>query len=367
MGRLRHIPLILRFRLAFGLFAIAASVVAGCRAPHASAPTIVFTTVPEAAEGGSERMMLIAGRVTGASDGQRIVLFARSGTVWWVQPLTVQPFTTIGSDTTWTNQTHLGVEYAALLVDQSYQPRPTIATLPAVGGPIVAVATVPGRGTIARAAAKTVQFSGYEWEVRQTPSNRGGDNVYDGANAWVDASGHLHLRIARRGDDWTSAEVNLTRSLGYGTYAFVVRDTTQLDPAAAFSMITWDNLGSDQNHREIDIEISRWGDPANKDAQYLIQPYYVPANVFRFALPAATLTHAFRWEPGRVSFKTTRAAAAGAGASAAPRVVATRDFVSGVPSAGGELLRINLYVFRYAAAPLRNEAEVVLEKFEYLP
>lgn len=360
MGRFPHLPR--RLRLTFGCLAFVAAL--GCRAPDAVAPFITFTTIPDAAEGGSEKTVPIAGRVTGATRGQRIVVFARSN-VWWVQPLTVRPFTAIEPDGTWKNETHLGAEYAALLVDPGYEPPATIANLPAVGGAIIAVATVPGRGAVARQPAKTIQFSGYEWEVRQAPSNRGGDNAYDAANAWVDDAGHLHLRIARKGDDWTCAEVNLTRSLGYGTYAFVVRDTSALEPAAAFSMITWDNLGSDQNHREIDIEISRWGDPASKNSQYLIQPYYVPANVFRFAAPPGRLAHAFRWEPGRVAFKTTRASAASA--TAAPQIVAAHEFSSGVPTPGGELLRINLYVFRYAAQKLRNEAEVVIEKFEYLP
>jgi hypothetical protein len=216
---------------------------------------------------------------------------------------------------------------------------------------------------LARAAKKTIQFSGYSWEVRQLPSNRGGDNVYDAENAWTDAQGFLHLRIARQGNDWSCAEVCLTRSLGYGTYAFVVRDTSQLDPAATFSMFTWDDLGADQNHRGMDIEISRWGVAANKNAQYLIQPYYVPANVSRFAAPAGRLTHAFRWQPGRVAFTTTHTPLVG---RVAPSI-AGHDFAAGVPVAGGELVRINLDVFRNAPLRMQHEAEVVIEKFEYLP
>ena len=98
----------------------------------------------------------------------------------------------------------------------------------------------------------------------------------------------------------------LTRSLGYGTYAFIVRDTSSLDPAAAFGMITWDEQGAEQNHRELDIEISQWGDRSIPNAQYVIQPYYVPANVVRFTAPPGPLTHSFRWEPGRAAFRTIR-------------------------------------------------------------
>jgi hypothetical protein len=339
----------------------------GCRESRADGPpAIEFDVTPRAGEGGADTLDTISGHVTGVvQPGQRIVLFAQAG-VWWVQPFEARPYTSIQSDLRWKSQTHLGSHYAALLVDQSYQPPATVAALPKAGGPIIAVAVTEGSGSQpAQRTPKTVEFSGYTWEVRQAPSNRGGNNEYEAENVSVDAQGLLHLKIARRGDQWTCAEVKLTRSLGYGTYSFVARDITNLDPAATFSMFTWDDLGADQNHRGIDVEIGRWGVVANKNAQYLIQPYYVPANVFRFAAPAGRLTHAFRWQPGLVSFSTLRAPATPGGRAAAP--LSTHDFVAGVPAAGGETVRINLYVFRDAPVPIARETEVVLEKFEYLP
>jgi hypothetical protein len=337
----------------------------GCRAPEAQAPPgISFSTIPPASEGGSERLDSIAGRVNGAREGQRVVVFAKAG-VWWVQPFENQPFTPIQADTTWHAVTHLGSHYAALLVDQGYQPPATLEALPEPGGKIIAIATSEGKGTLPVRQPKIVQFSGYSWEVRQIPSNRGGDNTYLADNAWVDDQGLLHLRIAQREGHWTSAEVKLTRSLGYGTYAWTVRDTAQMDPASTFSMFTWDDLGADQNHRGIDIEISRWGVAANKNAQYLIQPYYVPANVFRFEAIPGKLTHMFRWQPGRVSFTTVRTPNGAARAAGAP--LASHDFAAGVPVPGGETARVNLYVFRDAPVKIQREVEVVIEKFEYLP
>jgi hypothetical protein len=337
----------------------------GCRAPGAEGPPVVsFSKIPHASEGGSERLDAIAGRVNGARAGQRIVIFAKAG-VWWVQPFQNKPYTPIEADSTWHAVTHLGSHYAALLVDEGYQPPPTTEALPQPGGHVIAVATVEGAGSLPQRQEKQIQFSGYTWEVRQFPSNRGGDNNYLADNVWVDQQGLLHLRISRHNGQWTSAEVKLTRSLGYGTYSWVVRDVSQIDPAATFSLFTWDDLGADQNHRGIDIEIGRWGVVANKNAQYLIQPYYVPANVFRFAAPAGRLTHMFRWQPGRVSFTTAHAASGAARATGAP--LASHDFTAGVPAPGGETARINLYVFRDAPVPIQREVEVVIEKFEYLP
>jgi hypothetical protein len=138
---------------------------------------------------------------------------------------------------------------------------------------------------------------------------------------------------------------------------------SRLEPAAVFGMFTWDYSGADQNYREVDIEISHWGDPAIKNAQYVVQPYYVPTNVDRFSTPAGTLTHSFHWEPGRISFRTIRGSQSGAGA----RAVGEHVFTSGVPSHGIESIRMNLYVFGSAKIPFENGAEVVVEKFEYLP
>ena len=344
------------------LGALSACSLAGCGAEQSRRPpSIEFVTVPEAGEGGPQRLEKIAGRVTGARPGQKIVLYARSGG-WWVQPLANEPFTAIQGDATWHNSTHLGTEYAALLVDADYRPPARADVLPEAGGSVVAVATVKGVGQHVR-PIRTLTFSGYEWQVRQVASDRGGANEFDPANAWTDPDGALHLRIAGEPGKWTSAEVILTRSLGYGTYAFVVRDVSHLEPAAAFGMFTWDDLGVEQNHREIGIEISRWGESANKNAQYVIQPYYVAANVARFTAPAGRLTHSFRWQAGRVSFKTVLGAI-GRGAS---RVVAQHDLTSGVPTPGAEAIRMNFYVFGYSSIPLKNGAEVVIEKFEYLP
>ncbi len=347
-----------------GVLAIACSLLGACRHPPSGVePSIEFSRLPEADEGGSESRAIIEGRVTGARPGQQIVLFARSGAgLWWVQPFANQPFTTIETESRWENSTHLGTEYAALLVAPGYNPPETTDKLPPKGGRVVAVVTAEGEASL-RPVSRTLHFSGYEWEIRGLPSTRGGTaNTYNPANAWTDEDGRLHLRIAHGLGQWTCAEVNLTRSLGYGSYLFNVRDVSQLEPAAAFSMFTWDDASTDPEHREFDLEISRWGDPANKNAQYVVQPYYVPANVVRFATPSGPLTFSFRWEPGRVTFRTAHKSAA---RTEAP--VSESIFTSGVPMPGGESVHMDLYVYGRGKSSLARESEVVIEKFEYLP
>ena len=216
-------------------FLASALLLAGCgsRSPSPR-PSIEWTVVPAADPGGPETVATIEGRVVGARPGQRIVLFARSGP-WWVQPLAARPYTEIQADGRFKSTTHLGTEYAALLVEPGYAPPPTADGLPVLGGAVLAVATRKGKPSPpSPAIPKTLQFSGYEWEARSVPSARGGNtHVYEPGNVWTDSSGALHLRMARNADAWTCAEVGLKRSLGYGTYLFVVRDSAHLEPADA--------------------------------------------------------------------------------------------------------------------------------------
>ena len=335
--------------------------ICGCRKWQSQPDlAIELTRIPPAAEGGPDKLDIIEGRVVGARPGQRIVLYARNG-AWWVQPLAGEAFTKIQPNSKWVNSTHLGTEYAALLVEPGYRPPATMSELPPPGCGVVAVTTAKG-GT-GTAVSKMLFFSGYEWRIRDAPSDRGGGNDYNPSNAWTDSNGALHLRIAKVAGKWTCAEVTLTRNFGYGTYSFVVRDTSHLDPAAVFTMFTWDYAGSDPNNREMDIEVSHWGDPTTKNAQYVVKPFYIPENASRFTVPSGALTHSFRWEPGRVSFRTDRGSESG---SKAPPI-AEHVFTSGVPSPGVESVRMNLYIFHLVKEPLQKENEVVIEKFEYLP
>jgi hypothetical protein len=327
-------------------------------------PSIEFTKIPPAAQGGRERVDTVAGRVKGYRPGEQIVIYVHSGP-WWVQPWPDQALIPIKADSTWSTSTHLGFEYAALLVKPGYRPSPTLDVAPTQGGSVISLTIVKGVGPPQFAPTKPLEFSGYHWEVRTIASDWGGlNNLYDGDNAWTDASGALHLRIKKKAGRWSCADLALTQSLGYGTYIVVVRNTTQLEPAAVLSMSTFDQDGVDPHYREMDVEVGRLGDATNKNnAQYVVQPFYVPGNVFRFRAPPDTLTHSMRWESGRVSFKTVRGSSVHSGAP----VVSEHVFTSGVPSRGQEVLVLLFYVVASEKSPLQKEQEVVIEKFEYLP
>ena len=103
---------------------------------------------------------------------------------------------------------------------------PTIDGAPTMSGSVVALKIVNGVGSLPDLPTVPLRFSGYDWKVRTTDAARGGlNNLYDADNAWTDKLGALHLRISKKPKGWTCAQVLLARSLGYGTYNFVVRDT----------------------------------------------------------------------------------------------------------------------------------------------
>src|ERR1700748_356783 len=136
--------------------------ISGCRSQTPVTTLLVeFTTIPPAAQGGRERVDTISGRVSGARPGQQIVVYARSGP-WWVQPWPDKPFLPIKADSTWSTPTHLGFEYAALLVDPGFHPPPTMDTAPMRGGSVVAVEMVKGTGSVQVAPTKPLKFSGYD-------------------------------------------------------------------------------------------------------------------------------------------------------------------------------------------------------------
>ena len=329
-----------------------------------ASPVIEFTKIPPAAQGGRERVDTIAGRVRNARSGQQIVIYAHSGQ-WWVQPWPEHPFIPIKADATWSTETHLGFDYAALLVESDYHPLPTIDVAPTQGGSVSLVTIVKGSGTPQLAPVGSLKFSDYDWGVRMIESDKGGmSNLYDAENAWTDASGALHMQIKKKSGKWSCAEIFLNRSLGYGTYSVTVRDTSHLEPAAVFSMFTFDDSASEQHFREMDVEVGGRGDAANKNnVQYEIQPLYIPDNLFAFAAPAGALRFVLRWESGHATFKTVRQSSA----SAAAQLISEHEFSSGIPDPGKAIPRLIFFVTASDKNPMQKPSEVVVEKFEYLP
>ena len=107
-------------------------------------PIVTIAVVPPCDPGGPEILARIAGSVKGAQKGCRIVIFVH-GDVWYVQPYTAAPYTEIDSAGKWSTVTHLGTEYAALLVCGDSRPLDKTVDLPRKSGAVFAIARVAGK------------------------------------------------------------------------------------------------------------------------------------------------------------------------------------------------------------------------------
>ncbi|WP_263375019.1 LamG domain-containing protein [Granulicella aggregans] len=325
-------------------------------------PAIQITRVPAASLGGPRVMDYMEGKVSGTQAGDQVVLYAFSE-VWWIQPFRNAGLTNIQPDSSWRNSTHLGTDYAALLVEPGYRPALKLGSIPSIGNGVLATAIVKGSG--ATIVPKRIHFSGYDWTAQGADNDTAGETQsYDPNNAWVDEKGYLHLRMNERDGHWYCAEIHTMRSLGYGTYRFVVQDTGHLDSSATFRIFAYDLLlANESRNDEFDIELSRWDDPAGNNARYVLQPYYVPKNVAKFEAPAGELTHTFRWDPGKVSFRTVQ----GAVDTPGQKIVSEKVFTEGVPVPANHKIYIDLLDFLHSRHTAKLPTEVVIEKFDYQP
>jgi hypothetical protein len=211
------------------------------------------------------------------------------------------------------------------------------------------------------AKPRTVQFSGYTWQVKASTGLVGpGPNVFSDSTSivWVDALGRLHLRLAYSQGRWRCAEVINTESLGRGRYSFELDSPVDaLDPSVVLGLFTWSDDPAYAN-RELDIEFSRWGNAAEPtNAQYVVQPYDAGGHLQRITQPAAASSaHSFDWRAGAVTFSST---------------TATPSFWtysgSDVPPLGAEHARMNLWLYRGSPPTNGKALEVVVRRFSFTP
>jgi hypothetical protein len=335
--------------------------ISGCKTAQ---PLITFTTIPDQSLGGTTTNGTISGHVSGSRPGDHVIIFAKANR-WWVQPNFNTQLTPIGPEGTWTSQIHLGSEYAVALVRGSFEAKESDPSLPPVDEHVLALAQVQGSPTAVQHedhSPQILHFSGYEWKDEYYVSDYTGINhYYLPGNAEIDEHGALRLHIRRIADQWTCAEVHLPRTLGYGTYRLTFQMPSQMDPAAEFSFYTFSPGTQDPNHREMELHLSRWGEPRTSNAEYVIEPYYTPANVHRFEVGAGASTTTLRWSPGQAEYSTVQAR------SGKEHELTHWTFLTGVPASKDEQVYLGLCPFGYPKQPENSEVELVINSFEFLP
>ncbi len=212
----------------------------------------------------------------------------------------------------------------------------------------------------------SLRFAGIEWHIKDSGARQvgPGHNWFSSGNVRLDAGGQLHLQAKARDGSCVAAEAVAVPSLGYGTYEFTV--ATNLDNLAknlVLGLFTWDDTSNQSFHREIDVELGRWGRENNADAQFVIQPYTIPSNIWRFSLRPGLRgsVHQFIWAPRRVSFRSE-----GLEASGVRSILQEYVFERMIPEPGQEQTRVNLWCMD-SKAPADGTSEVVLSRFRFTP
>ncbi|PKO22753.1 MAG: hypothetical protein CVU38_07720 [Chloroflexi bacterium HGW-Chloroflexi-1] len=336
------------------------------------APAIEFIHVPP---GGSFENLKGRVRCVKPADYKVAVYTYASG--WWTKPYWAWPPTTIKDDGSWScditafGAGQFATRIAAFLVPNGYNPwighgEPT---LPAELSENAVADVMVEREEV---KFRRINFSGYTWHIKasETPVGPGPNYFSDREeDVWVDEDGRLHLRIAQRDGQWYCTEVVTEAPLDYGRYVFrLASRVDQLDRNIVLGLFTWDETDPAPDNREIDIELARWGQMGGENAQYTVQPSYHGENVHRFQveLGGENSTHGFDWRPDHILFYSLHGHPPFPGPE--ENVIASWTYTGyDIPSAGRGNARINLWLFKGRPPANGEEAEVIIEAFEFVP
>lgn len=222
---------------------------------------------------------------------------------------------------------------------------------------------------------RTMSFGGRSWRVKGPGYYGPGPNSFcdTGSCIWVDAGDRMHLTVQKIGATWYSTEAALEEPLGYGDYIFTtIGRLDALHPNIVLGLFPWEYgacydpaNGWWNPYNEIDVEFSRWGNPANSVGQFVAQPYDYPGNINRFAATFSEgerTSHAFRWLADRVEFRSWR----GGPADESPANLIHAWTYTGPHIPRPEQPRIHVNLWQFSGPPTTPQ-EVVLEAFTFVP
>jgi hypothetical protein len=115
----------------------------------------------------------------------------------------------------------------------------------------------------------------------------------------------------------------------------------------------------------VDVEFSRWGYAGNPVGQFVAQPFDYPGNLRRFDAVFAdgeVTSHAFRWLPDRVEFRSWRGGP-GDEATSAPIHAWT---YTGPHLPRPDQPRVHINLWQFEGHPATNQ-EVVVDAFTFVP
>ena len=227
---------------------------------------------------------------------------------------------------------------------------------------------------------QTLVWKGHVWKV--TNGGMAGTVPGSGGNVFVDAKGYLHLKIARRGNEWTAAELFTTDKMGFGTYQWQIEGAIDaMAPTTVLGLFPYGPaaaVGVD-GENELDIEFSQWNHTVPTNAGFTFYPPTSHRKVdahgdavatdnenFSFTLPDEKRTTArLIWRSNEVVGAVLPGLQP---LSASVRVFHTHTYAPANPGAflPQTALPVGINFWCFQAKPSR-EQEVVIRDFQYVP
>ena len=277
--------------------------------------------------------------------------------------------------------------------------QPAPAGTPAVPSSF-AGAEIPAAALTAR-GVQAISWCGYTWEAEGWGTAAGQPHA---ANVQVDPAGRLILTAAAGAGGYFGAELDSARgdrglpgnasTWGYGTYKWVIgTDLTTLPSPLVLGLFTyWSaSKGGPAGQKEIDIELSGWGNPvppflqfgfyedtaANETAAVPAEHCLIPGSQVP-ARSAPVTTVAFTWMPSYITWDVWY----GTDTTKTPDVTLTAtqgqqynytELYGGnqftgtveIPATGGQQVIMNLW--SYGQKALTGSYSVIIESFSYTP
>jgi len=204
------------------------------------------------------------------------------------------------------------------------------------------------------AGATDLHWSGTAWHLRMNAGKPCATSYGNPKGAWVDAQGWLHLKIMQDSTgQFTCVELESQERFGFGHYAFEVRGPIgTIDPNVVLGIFMYPtpDVGKDGTN-EIDIEITRWGNPNAPQLYYTVWGRDHPGGRYiKFAVPKDVdrSIFAFDWGPDAVSWQSPLQRGRDAG---------FQGDISNQP----QKLHFNLWLFKHSSPSDGREVEFMIK------
>ncbi len=150
------------------------------------------------------------------------------------------------------------------------------------------------------------------------------------------------------------------------------------DLRCTLGLFLYDDCSADAeaaHYRELDFEFSRWNSASDPGAQYVVQPYTVPANIRKYALnrtgATQTVTLVMDWNATRIRFATITGQRNLTALASTPVASIARQWTFSdttyIPTPGFAKLHLNAWVLTNLSPASATTLRYTIRSYQYSP